>query len=253
LDIRVGSGRFSARGISLGLEGEGSPIRAELSYGELGRPPLRLLSPGVMGPFSFLPFMQCRHGLVSLSHDVDGMLEVEGRKIDMGGGRGYIEKDWGGSMPRSWIWMQSNDFPARGDSVMLSIADIPWLGGSFTGFLFSASLGGRYIREATYTGARVEDCVISDGEVALSIARGGQRIDLRALRSSGGPLRAPVDGLLTRRIVETGDAVLKLRWTRGGELLFEGEAPGAGLELVGDPASLFAREKPSGPTASREP
>ena len=52
-------------------------------------------------------------------------------------------------------------------------------------------------------------------------------------------MRAPVKGLLSRRIAESGDAKVALRWTRGDELLFEGEAPLAGLELVGDPASLL--------------
>jgi tocopherol cyclase len=239
LDIRVGSNAFSARGISLDLGGGDSGIRGELRYGELGRPPLRVFSPGVMGPFSFLPFMQCKHGLVSLSHAVEGSFHVEGRKVDMEGGEGYIEKDWGSSMPGSWIWMQSNNFPGRGDSFMLSIADIPWMGRAFTGFLCCASLGGRFLREATYTGARVEGFRLGDAELDLTIVRGSSRIAVRAGRSRGGLLRAPVKGLLSRRIAESGDASIALRWTSGVKLLFEGEAPGSGLELVGDAASLF--------------
>ena len=239
LDIRVGASRFSAAGISLNLEGEGTRFRGELTYGELKAPPLRIFSPGVMGPFSFLPFMQCRHGLVSIDHRVEGSLEQAGRMVDMGAGRGYIEKDWGSSMPSSWIWTQSNNFPGRGDSFMLSIADIPWLGKRFTGFLCAARLGGRFIREATYTGARIEGFRLDDREIGLSIVRGSSTIEFLATRSRGGLLRAPVKGLLSRRIAESGDAKVALRWTRGDELLFEGEAPLAGRELVGDPASLL--------------
>jgi tocopherol cyclase len=239
LDIRVGANRFSSKGAILDLEGEGSTLRGELVYGEFRALPLRVLSPGVMGPYSFLPFMECKHGLVSLDHRVDGSFEIDGRRVDLGGGRGYIEKDWGSSMPSSWVWMQSNNFPARGDSFMLSIADIPWMGSAFTGFLCAASLGGALIREATYTGARIEDFRLEDGEIAMSLVRGSSRIELRARRSRGGLLRAPVNGLLSRRIAESGDASISLRWADGGKLLFEGEAPLAGLELVGDPASLF--------------
>jgi hypothetical protein len=125
---------------------------------------------------------------------------------------------------------------------MLSIADIPWLGKRFTGFLCAASLGGRHVREATYSGARVEDFLLSDGALSLAIVRDGSRIEVRATRSRGGLLRAPVNGLLSRRIAESGDAKVALRWTRGDELLFEGEAPQAGLELVGDTLALFALE-----------
>ena len=46
--------------------------------------------------------------------------------------------------------------------------------------------------------------------------------------------------------ISRGDAKIALRWTRGDELLFQGAAPLAGLELVGDPASLLGkRENPS--------
>ena len=240
LDIRVGANRFSASGMSLNLDGEGTRLRGELAYGELGCPPQRIVSPGVMGPFSFLPFMECRHGLVSLDHRIEGSFEQDGRSVDMGGGRGYIEKDWGSSMPSSWIWTQSNNFPDLGDSFMLSIADIPWLGKRFTGFLCAARLGGSFIREATYTGARIEDFRLDDHEIGLSIVRGNSRIEFLTTRSEGGFLRAPVKGLLSRRIAESGDAKIALRRTRGDKLLFEGEAPLAGLELVGDPASLLS-------------
>jgi hypothetical protein len=239
LDIRVGANRFSAAGISLNLEGDHTHFRGELSYGELDRPPARIGSPGVMGPFSFLPFMECRHGLVSLDHRIEGSFEQDGTSVDMSGGRGYIEKDWGSSMPSSWIWTQSNNFPQRGDSFMLSIADIPWLGKRFTGFLCAARLRGNFIREATYTGARIEDFRLDDHEIGLSVVRGSSRIELLATRSQGGSLKAPVKGLLSRRIAESGDAKVTLRWTRRDELRFQGEAPLAGLELVGDPASLL--------------
>jgi hypothetical protein len=139
--------------------------------------------------------------------------------------------------------MQSNNFDAEGDSFMLSIADIPWLGSSFTGFLCVGSLGGRALREATYTGARLEDFRLEDGKVSLAICRGRARLEVRASRSRGGLLRAPVKGLLTRRISESVDAAIGIRWTDRGRLLFEGEAEGAGLELVGDARFLFEREK----------
>jgi tocopherol cyclase len=239
LDIRVGANRFSASGISLNLTNESAQFRGELTYGDLDRPPQNIGSPGVMGPFSFLPFMECRHGLISLDHRIEGSFEHDGQSVDMAGGRGYIEKDWGSSMPSSWIWTQSNNFPVPGDSFMLSIADIPWLGRRFTGFLCAGRLHGHFIREATYTGARIEGFRLDDHEIGLSIVRGNSRIEFLATRTQGGSLRAPVKGLLSRRIAESGDAKVALRWTRGDELLFEGEAPLAGLELVGNPASLL--------------
>jgi hypothetical protein len=255
LDIRVGGSVFAEKGIVLDLSSEEGRFRGELAFGPFRRLPSRVFWPGVMGPYSFVPFMECRHGLVSLDHGVEGSFEHDSRRVEMGRpgsgddgrGRGYIEKDWGSSMPSSWIWMQSNNFESAGDSFMLSIADIPWLGSAFTGFLCvgylggRGPLGGRLLREASYTGARLEDFRLEDGHLSLAVARGGSRLEVEASRARGGLLRAPVKGLLTRRISESVDARISLRWTRAGRTLFEGEALRAGLELVGEPSFLFER------------
>jgi tocopherol cyclase len=245
LDVRVGASRFSESGIELDLRGEEGSFRGELSFGPFLSPPSRPLSPGVMGPFSFVPFMECRHGLVSLYHDAIGGFESPGRRVEIGSaaapGRGYAEKDWGSSMPRSWIWAQSNDFEAAGDSLMLSIARIPWLGSTFTGFLCSGSLGRRFLRMATYTGARVDLLRLEDESLSLLFSGGRETLEVDASRARGGMLRAPSRGLLSRRIAESVDARLRIRWHRAGSILFEGEARPSGLEIVGDAGALFDR------------
>ncbi len=72
--------------------------------------PKRWYSPGIMGPYTFVPFMECYHGIVSMDHAVEGTLKIRGKNIDFSGGRGYIEKDWGHSFPSAYFWMQSNHF-----------------------------------------------------------------------------------------------------------------------------------------------
>lgn len=96
-----------------------------------------------MGWFSFVPAMQCNHGVVSMLSSVGpgSVLEVDGRRIDFSGGTGYIEKDWGWSFPSTWVWHQSSEFPelqARGHrlSVMFSLASVPWYFGlTYPGYL----------------------------------------------------------------------------------------------------------------------
>ncbi|MDP3177681.1 MAG: tocopherol cyclase family protein [Spirochaetaceae bacterium] len=157
-----------------------------------------------------------------------------------GGRRGYAEKDWGSSMPESWIWTQSNNFAHAGDSFMLSVARVPWLGSSFTGFICVGSLGGAELREATYTGARLSKLVISERLVSLAIDRATDHIEVQVERSRGGSLRAPLRGELSRRISESVDAALRVRWIKAGALIFEGRAMKAGLEVVGNAAALAA-------------
>ncbi|HEX7583256.1 MAG TPA: hypothetical protein VF373_01095 [Prolixibacteraceae bacterium] len=54
--------------------------------------PNRWYSPGIMGPYTFLPLMECYHGIVSMDHVLKGHLEVDGEFLDFENGRGYIKK-----------------------------------------------------------------------------------------------------------------------------------------------------------------
>lgn len=45
-----------------------------------------------MGPFAFVPFMECYHGIVSMDHIIQGELEIDGATVDFSNGRGYMEK-----------------------------------------------------------------------------------------------------------------------------------------------------------------
>lgn len=257
LDIEVGKNRFTDRGIEFDLSDGSSRISGAFAYGGFSIPRFPFWSPGVMGPFTFMPGMECCHGLVSLDHRVDGSLEVDGRQVSIGDGRGYIEKDWGSSMPESWIWTQSNDFPRRGDSLMLSVAKIPWFGSSFRGFLCIFSHDNEKHLFTTYNGSRIEALSVTDDKVDCAISRGssrgissrfggkraGELLEISVTRSRGakirgGILRAPVAGLLSRRIAEAVDSRLSVRHSRPGAAVYETESPLAGLEIAGDLLSM---------------
>jgi hypothetical protein len=240
LDIQVGDNRFGPEGIHLSLHSDSDSISGKLSYSHLTpipTPPWRAIwRPGVMGPFSFVPFMECRHGLVSLDHSVSGQIDTPLGSFTYRDGRGYIEKDWGSSMPSSWIWTQCNYFPHKGDSVMLSVARIPWMGSSFTGFLCAGSLGGESFIHATWSGARIAKleacgstlrCTIRyrGGSLGLSLGREGYSL-------AKGLLRAPVQGLLSRRISESQDARMEVLRDEQGRR-YETSSCCAGLELAG--------------------
>ena len=110
----------------------------------------------IMGWYYKVPFMECYHGVVSLNHDLYGEIKTNNRSFSFDGGRGYIEKDWGKSMPSSWIWIQTNSFKNSNSSFMLSIAKIPWLGFSFTGFLGFYYINNEIVRFGTYSKAKVK-------------------------------------------------------------------------------------------------
>lgn len=202
--------------------------------------PAKLPGKGIMGPFRFVPFMECNHGLISMDHTIEGTASWQGREIDYNGGRGYTEKDWGHSFPKNWIWMQSNNFAEQGNSFMCSIATIPWLGGSFAGFLGFIRINGKAYRFATYTRAKVKDLSVDGEWVSFTIEQKKSfRIEVKAKRSRTGVLQAPVAGSMDRRIAESVDAEIAIKFfNNDGELLYEGTGKHAGLEVVGDPKRL---------------
>lgn len=78
-----------------------------------------------MGPFSYVPFMECRHGVFSMTNTVSGCLSINGHAYRFDNDVGYIEGDRGRSLPKVYAWTQCNFFDESPCSIMLSIADIP--------------------------------------------------------------------------------------------------------------------------------
>lgn len=156
-----------------------------------------------MGWYRYIPGMECYHGVVSMDHALRGELLFDGERIDLSGGRGYIEKDWGTSFPSSWIWMQSNSFGTPGVSLMLSIAKIPWFGRHFTGFLSFLRTPDGLVRCATYTGASIERLEVDEQGVAVVLSHRATRLHIRAHKGAPGGLKAPVAGAMERTIAES--------------------------------------------------
>jgi tocopherol cyclase len=241
-DISIAGSHFSYKGFTLNITSPETNITAKgrIDFSDTQRLGSTLFNPGIMGRYSFVPFMECNHGLVSMDHNLSGGLEINGESMDFSGGRGYSEKDWGRSMPSAWIWMQSNHFTNQpGVSFMLSVAKIPWLGSAFTGFLCVLLLNGKIQRFATYTGAKLKNIHLDNDMVSVEIDGREHIISVKAKHAARGLLAAPVDGAMDRRIAESVDAIINLEIKdRTGKILFGGTGNTAGLELVGDMAEL---------------
>jgi hypothetical protein len=244
LDLRIGPNRFTAEHLSLQIESPEFEIGGELRFSDLRPWPVTVRSPGIMGWYAWVPLMECYHGVVSLDHRIDGSLQVNGQPVELTGGRGYIEKDWGRSFPAAWIWFQTNHFEASGTSLTASVAIIPWLRGSFPGFIIGLWHGGVLYRFATYTGARIDRLEITDEEVIWIVRDRRHRLEMRARRAQGGLLQAPTTVDMGRRIAETLNARVQtaLYSLEGGgdRRLFQGTGRHAGLEAAGDLARLRA-------------
>ncbi|TFG90095.1 MAG: hypothetical protein E4H16_02460 [Candidatus Atribacteria bacterium] len=150
LDVHLGKSHFSTSGVSLEVQNESGKIDGKISYASIAQYPSTLINPGIMGWYSFVPFMECKHGVVSMRHKLSGGLQIDEQYVDFDGGTGYIEKDWGTSFPESWVWLHCNTFNSTQTSFTFSVAKIPWLGSYFIGFISFLSLEGRFINLSTW-------------------------------------------------------------------------------------------------------
>jgi len=233
--------QFSSKGLNLDLSQAGLKVRGEVFFKDTHPFPGTFLSPGIMGWYSYAPRMECYHGVVSMQHSLSGLLEVNGAEIGFDGGKGYIEKDWGTSMPSDWIWVQSNHFEGDpGASFMLSLARIPWMRGYFPGFLSFFMTGGRLYRFATYKRSSVSLIEVKDDAVHIELSSRTHTLAVIVYRNIGGILKAPRHGQMEREIQESIVSRLDLELRdKQGTLLFKGTGFHAGLEIVGDVAKYF--------------
>jgi tocopherol cyclase len=229
--IGIGKSNFSSSGIDLDLSNETIKVSGRIEYTDILQIPSGILSPGIMGWYSFVPTMECNHGIVSVSHNMNGSLTVNGESRPYAMGKGYIEKDWGVSFPESWLWLQCNNFPSSTASVMISIAKIPWRKRFFIGFIAFVSMNGKTTVLATYNGARVESLRRLDlYKTEISISKGDLSVSAIVTKKGGYALKAPVDGAMKNIIKESLDSEADLKIIKSGQTLFAEKGIFAGYE-----------------------
>ena len=233
LNVQIDKSRFSKEGIRLELQNSSQKISGDLSYSHMEEYPSSVSKPGIMGWYSFVPFMECKHGVVSMYHKLSGGLHINETFVDFKDGTGYIEKDWGTSFPESWVWLHCNTFDSSHTSFTFSVAKIPWLGSYFIGFISYLKLEDRFINLSTWSNARIEKLSYSGKVLHVRLSNKKYRLEIEALNKQAGLLKAPELGSMTRIIKESVDATVELKLSDpSGNILFHDKGSRAGMELI---------------------
>ena len=215
----VGDSYFGRDGVILRISETGLSASGRLTFG-----PFSGIKYDVMGPFKYLPLMECRHSIKSMSHTVGGEITVNGVIYPLGGGRGYIEGDRGRSFPSRYLWTHTF---FEGGSLMLSIADIPIGAVKFTGVIGMIHYFGREYRLATYLGARVQH--VGNGEV--TVKQGKYELTVRLIERNALPLAAPCLGQMSRTIHESACCLAEYTFKIEGGAVFSFTTDKASFEL----------------------
>lgn len=213
---------FARNGIRLSIHHKDLELTGHLRYHHLTP-----IDGNIMGPFQFLP-MQCRHTVISMNHRLTGSILMNGKTLDFTGGKGYIEGDSGRSFPKSYTWVQCNDF-TENCSIMASVAHIPFACSWFWGCICVVWLNGTEYRLATYLGAKIKHrdanhLVLTQKDFTLEV--------LFLQPQAGHLLNAPRNGKMMQRIREAPGAPAYFEFRQGNQLLFQGKSRLASYEHV---------------------
>ena len=238
LEIRVGDNFFSLNQIAINIDAEDLNLHGNLKFGNITSYKRTPYSPSIMGPFGYLPFLECYHEVYSVGHSTSGSLNVNNEKYDFENGNGYIEGDKGKSFPKRWIWFQANHFDNQLDvSIMCAIADVPILPAiskSITGLICILSYQGTEYRFATYNGSKVElieSYFEKDNEVVtIILAKGLTMLKIIIQSGHGAELKAPLQGAMERTLKENLDATIEFELSIESKIIHFGKGINCGFE-----------------------
>lgn len=211
-EIRIGKNIFSDEGIILDIQTEQITVTGKLYFSRFI--PLKY---DIMGPFKYVPFMQCRHRVYSLGHHIRGKLTVDGKEMCFNQGLGYMEGDRGTGFPKDYLWTQCNWRTSENNAVMISVADIPIGKITFKGCIGIVYYGGKEYRLATYLGVKIRKY----NRRELWVQQSGYELQVTLVEENPHDLLAPVKGKMTRTIRESIDCQIRYRFMINRKVIFD--------------------------------
>lgn len=195
------------------------------------------VNPGSMGFYNYLLFMQCYSQVCALDMIVNGKIVLNDREIIFNNGKGYIEKNWGKAFPFSWIWTQANCFDNTTASLSVSIGHIPFITGSFRGFLIGLMVEQKFYTFTTINKSKI-DIVRKELDVYINVNNSEYILDIDIVTEKDkfmlcmGPRDNEMIPLVEENLKAQVSIILKEKMT--GKVIFSGTSPSSGVEYGGD-------------------
>lgn len=207
-ELKIKNNYFREDGMILDLDGD-IKISGDIKFSSFQKLDHSLYSPTIMGPFSYIPNMECTHALISLSHAISGSLKIIDHSFNLDG-IGYIEKDRGTSFPNRYIWFQSNNECHQDASLFFASANIPIGAISFQGTIATLRIQNKQYHFATYYGSRIKKAYQRENSYYIVLHQYPYQLYIKVTQGSVYPLAAPVQGMMSSRVHESIDAKITL-------------------------------------------
>ncbi|MDD6223721.1 MAG: tocopherol cyclase family protein [bacterium] len=232
--VKIDDNFFSQHSLHIDIRDEHQKlvIYGDIIYDHAVNISTSFLRPNIMGPFSYIPFMECNHAILCMKNRVNGVLEINHKRIGFNQGVGYIEKDWGYSFPKSYIWCQGNHFSCSDASFMMSIADIPFLLFHFRGIICVLIVDDQEYRFTTYHGVQLKKYEVSEQGLDIILKKGRYSMEVKTDYQYSFELMAPVKGEMVKNIFESISSSITITLRKGKRIVFSDTSVNAGVEVV---------------------
>lgn len=232
--IKIGNNLFSKDKLQIDIndQTQNLTISGDINYSNSQNINTNFLNPNIMGPFSYIPFMECNHAILSMKNQVNGFMYINNNIIKFDNAIGYIEKDWGISFPKSYIWCQGNDFKNSSASFMLSIAHIPFKAFYFRGVICDLIIDNKEFKFTTYNNAKILKYEVKNNSIDILLKRGKYYLNIQSKYNSGFKLSAPVKGKMEKNILESISASVSVILKKDDNIIFSDISINCGLEIV---------------------
>ena len=232
--IKIGNNTFSKDDINIDIrdDSQNLKINGNIKYSNSENIKTNIFKPNIMGPFSYIPYMECNHAILSMKNNILGSIDINNKKINFNNSKGYIEKDWGYSFPKSYIWCQGNNFQKLNASFMLSIADIPLKFIDFRGIICALIIGNQEFKFTTYNNTKILQYDVTTNSLDIILKKANYWLNIKSAYNEGLKLSAPVKGKMEKDIFESISSAITLTLKKDNTIIFSDTSLNCGLEVV---------------------
>lgn len=232
--IKIGNNFFSKDRIHIDIvdNNQNLFIYGDINYSNNQNIKTNFFNPNIMGPFSYIPFMECNHAILSMKSIANGFITINNNKIIFDNDTSYIEKDWGCSFPKTYIWCQGNNFENKSASFMLSIADIPFKIFNFTGIICVLIIDNKEFKFTTYNNTKLVKYDVDENSLNIVLKKGNYILNIKSEYNQSLKLIAPKNGEMKKNILESISSNIIVTLKHKNKIIFSDTSINCGLEIV---------------------
>lgn len=195
-NFSVGKNTFTQQGID--IKEEDCEINLSFSNFELWN--RSFFNPSIMGALTFVPFVECKHDIISPYLEVNGEAKLKSKTLKFQDNSGYIDKNWGTSFPKDYFWGHISSFKNPTVSVQFAKAKPKWLLWKIPVHIGFLRMNGEIHLFKSWKKGKIK--LINVGQEQIHLQNNQYKIELKFDKGYPLNLRAPLNGKLDYTILE---------------------------------------------------